>query len=170
VQSAFVVHTATHAPEPGELVRGAQAIPLGQSAFLVQPHIAIGPGPGPGAGPTIWQTLPPAPLVQSALVMQPHATPMHTEPFPLAAQSVPVTQPTHRPVVVLQAGPPALPVQSALEAHARMHAPLEPAAGTRPPVAVAHTKPAGQSAFDEQPHAAGEQPHEQLVIPSPSHT
>lgn len=158
VQSAFVVHAATHAPAPGELVRGAQAIPLGQSAFLVQPHIAIGPGPGPGWGPTIWQTLPPAPLVQSALVMQPHATPTHTEPFPLAAQSVPVTQPTHRPVVVLQAGPPALPVQSALEAHARMHAP------------VAHTKPAGQSAFDEQPHAAGEQPHEQLVIPSPSHT
>jgi hypothetical protein len=146
-QSAFVVHAGTHAPGPRD-PREAQAIPLGQSAFLVQPHIDIGPGPGPGAGGTLWQTLPPAPLVQSALVMQPHATPMHTEPFPLAAQSAPVTQLTHRPVVVLQAGPPALPVQSAFEAHARMHAPLEPAA-------VAHTKPAGQSAFDEQPHAGG---------------
>ena len=89
---------------------------------------------------------------------------MHTEPFPLAAQSAPVTQPTHRPVVVLQAGPLALPVQSALEAHARIHAPIE-----LTPV-VAHAKPAGQSAFDEQPHAGMGQPHEQLVIPSPSHT
>ena len=175
MQSAFVVHAGTHSPPPPGLVpgaRGAQAIPLGQSAFLVQPHIAIGPGPGPGAGPIAWQTLPPAPLVQSALVMQPHRpprTPVHTEPFPLAAQSALVAQPTHRPVVVLQAGPPALPVQSALEAHARMHAPLEPAAGLRPPV-VAHTKPAGQSAFDEQPHAVGLQPSEQLVCPSPSHT
>jgi hypothetical protein len=145
--------------------RGAQAIPLGQSAFAVQPHIEPGPGLG---GPSNWQTLPPAPLVQSELVMQLHVPPVHTEPFPLAAQSAPVTQPTHRPVVVLQAGPPALPVQSALEAHARMHPPPKPAAGFRP--TVVHAKPAGQSPFDEQPHAGGLQPHEQSVIPSPSHT
>jgi hypothetical protein len=116
------------------------------------------------------QTLPPAPLVQSALEVQPHVdvAPLHTGPFPLPAQSALVTQPTHRPVVVLQAGPPALPVQSALEAHARMHPPPKPAAGFRP--LVVHKKPVGQSAFDEQPHAGRLQPHGQLVIPSPSHT
>jgi hypothetical protein len=74
----------------------------------------------------------------------------------LLAQSALVTQPTHRPVVVLQAGPRKLPAQSALEAHARMHAPLKPPGILGPP--VGHTKPAGQSAFDEQPHAGRAQP------------
>ena len=186
MQSAFVVHAATHAPAPEAL--GAQAMPLGQSAFVMQPHPDIEPGPGPGLGCALWQTLPPAPLVQSALVVQPHVPKLHTEPFPLPAQSALevqphvlhvalqappqgflaqsalVTQPTHRPVVVLQAGLPALPVQSALEAHARMHAPIEPP--TNPGLLVVHTKPAGQSAFDEQPHAGGP---EQPPAPIPSH-
>ena len=170
-QSAFVVHAAMH-----ELVSpslGAQVIPLGQSAFDEQPHFE-----------PVWQTLPPAPLVQSALVVQPHVPPLHTEPLPLAAQSaleaqphVPnvldvvlqappegllaqsarVTQTTHIPLVVLQAGRPKGNVQSALEAHARMHTPLRPANGL-------HMKPAGQSAFDEQPHIRAEEPG------TPSHT
>ena len=165
MQSAFVVHAATHAPGhrfPGHGA-GAQAIPLGQSAIVVQPQIKPGPGRGPTCG-TPWQTVPPAPLVQSALVVQPHVPPLHTEPFALAAQSALVTQPTHSPVVVLQVGPPALPAQSALEAHARMHAPLRPGdCGFRP----AHTKPAGQSAFDEQPHVGGP---EQPPASTPSHT
>ena len=150
-QSAFVWHLGSHWPGPPRVLH---ASPAGQSVLVVQPHL-----------PPVHTEPFPLPA-QSALEVQPHVLDvvLQAPPEGFLAQSALVTQGTHRPVVVLQAGPLALPVQSALEAHARIHAPIE-----LTPV-VAHTKPAGQSAFDEQPHAGRLQPHGQLVIPSPSHT
>ena len=121
-----------------------------QSALVVQPQAP------PNEPPRATHTEPLPLPAQSALEVQPHVLDVALQAPPLGflVQSALVTQPTHRPVVVLQTGPtPALPGQSALEAHARMHTPLEPTPG----IPVVHARPAGQSALDEQPHA-GPQP------------
>jgi hypothetical protein len=93
------------------------------------------------------QAAPLALAAQSALAAHPQVfeVVLHTAPSVLVAQSLLVTQVTHSPLLVSQAGRAGLPEQSALVAQALMQ---DPVPGKR----CMHTDPVGQSLLVAQPH------------------
>jgi hypothetical protein len=180
VQSALVAQAGMHVLVPGAL--GEQARPAGQSVLVTQPHVDATPGIG---GWTLWHTLPPAPLVQLAFVVQPQVfvVVLQTDPLPLAAQpvfevqpqvfvvvlhtlpwglvvqSTLVTQPTQSPVDVSQVGaPPWLrgPLWLLQSAFVAQAA-MHCCAPPGPAGPTGgQTKPIGQSVLAAQPHTKGE--------------
>jgi hypothetical protein len=127
-QSAFVWHLGSHWPGPPRLLH---ASPAGQSALEKQPHELL----------VVLQAVPRELPAQSAAAvhLQVFVEVLQLDPAALAAQSAFVTQPTHRPVAVLQAGANMIPTQSEFDVQAGSHEP-------------AQISPDGQSAFVAQRH------------------
>jgi hypothetical protein len=95
----------------------------------------------------VLQAVPRALPAQPAVAVHPQVfvEVLQLDPAGLAVQSAFVTQPTHRPVAVLQAGPDVLPAQSEFDVQAGSHE------GVGPPLSP-QVSPDGQSAFVLQPH------------------
>ena len=111
------------------------ASPAGQSVLEEQPQEPL-------------QAVPRGLPAQSAAAVHPQVfvEVLQLDPAGLAAQSAFVTQPTHRPVAVLQAGPDAVPTQSEFDVQAGSHENrLKPASGVQ-------MSPDGQSAGVVQLH------------------
>jgi hypothetical protein len=95
----------------------------------------------------VLQAVPRALPAQPAVAVHPQVfvEVMQLDPAGLAVQSAFVTQSTHRPVAVLQAGPDVLPTQSEFDVQAGSHEEGLPFAGEQ-------ASPDGQSAFVVQLH------------------
>jgi hypothetical protein len=91
----------------------------------------------------VLQTVPRELPAQSAVAVHPQVfvEVLQLDPAGLAAQSAFVTQPTHRPVAALQAGPDVLPAQSEFDRQGGSHKASAPG----------QVSPDGQSAFVLQP-------------------
>jgi hypothetical protein len=115
-----------------------QTSPAGQSVLEEQPHELV----------VVLQAVPRELPAQSAAAVHPQVfvEVLQRDPAGLAAQSAFVTQPTHRPVAVLQAGPDVLPAQSEFDVQAGS----QKGKGLLP--ASRQVSPDGQSAFLVQPH------------------
>jgi hypothetical protein len=122
-----------------------QTSPAGQSVLEEQPHECV----------VVLHAVPRELPAQSAAAVHPQVfvepadvfdgkKVLQRDPAGLAAQSAFVTQPTHRPVAVLQAVPDVLPAQSEFDVQAGSHE-------EGLPFASEQASPDGQSAFVVQP-------------------
>jgi hypothetical protein len=149
LQSALVVHLGSH-----QWYEVLQALLAGQSVPDEHPHRFV----------VVSQIAPAGLPAHSASDEHPHlfVNGLQVVPAGLPAQSALVTQPTQRPVDVLQAVPRASPVQSEFDVQAGSH---ENERGPMP--ASGQVSPDGQSAFALHPHVPGAPPEGTEPDPDP---